>query len=407
MTAQPRAHASSVPTHEELISAVPIAPDFSIDWDKIHSLIPDFTERMRVCPQDPVHHAEGDVLTHTRMVVESLISDRVWQDMRHEPEGDIQWDDHSSQERQTILFWAAVLHDIGKPECTVHEEDGRITSKGHSRIGTQMARRFLWQTGSPFKWREALCGIIQCHQLPFWLLERENAEQMAVETSYICNTEDLCLHAKHDALGRHCEDKDAILQNVELTRIFFYEIDALGNQRPFANSASRIEYLTREDRYLDYKAHEDYKCTATMLSGLPGAGKDTYARDRHHTVISLDDIRAEMGISPTNNQGAVIQAAKEKAREYLRAGKDFTWNATNITRNMREPLLSLFRSYGAKTRIIYIEPDPQTHRDQNRNRDAAVPDDVIRKLVRKLEPPTRAEAHHVTWITPTTSYEVD
>ncbi len=108
---------------------------------------------MDACPQDSVYHAEGDVGNHTRMVVETLVADPAWQTL---PE------DH-----RTGVFWSTVLHDIGKPATTRHEDDGRITSHGHSRTGASVARQFLWEAGAPFSWREEICGLIGSHQLPF------------------------------------------------------------------------------------------------------------------------------------------------------------------------------------------------------------------------------------------------
>jgi len=387
-------------THKRLLSLVPRGPEWSIDWEEIQGILPAAFAAMTECPQDPNYHGEGNVLIHTRMVVESLVVDPEWRDLQEAPEDPFGLTD---DDRRSMLFWAAVLHDIGKPECTVLDEDGRYTSKGHSRIGAQMARRFLWKAGSPFHWREALCGIIQAHQVPFWLLERENAERLSVELSYNCNTQDLCLHAKHDALGRICEDQTAILESVELARMHFADLACLGRSRKFSNDASRIEFLKRDDRYIDYVAHEDYTCEVIMMSGLPGAGKDTWISKctADFPVVSLDAIRIEMGIKPTGNQGAVIQEARERAREHLRAGQDFVWNATNITRNMRDPILSLFREYGARTRIVYVEADHDSHLRQNAARQASVPEAVIQKLLRKLEPPTRGDAHDVEFVVPT------
>ena len=98
--------------------------------------------------------------THTRMVLEALLSDPAWAAL--------------AEQRRSALFWAAVLHDVGKPATTRTEEDGRVTARGHSRLGAQMARRIFWEAGAPFAWREAVCAVILRHQAPFWLIERPN-----------------------------------------------------------------------------------------------------------------------------------------------------------------------------------------------------------------------------------------
>ena len=369
-------------THDVLLSLVPKNPSWRVDWVAIWPLWPEL-KTLDTCPQDSVHHAEGDVGTHTRMVVEALVADPAWQTL---PPDDA-----------TCLFWAAVLHDVGKPAVTKHEEDGRISSRGHSRVGASIARQLLWHAGSPFAWREALCGIIAHHQLPFWLIERPDPMRLAIETSWRCRPDHLCLHAKADALGRICQDQQDIMENVGLAAVTFQEAACLHRPFPFANDESRVAFFDLADRDPHYAAHEDFTCTVTVLSGLPGSGKDTWIAQHRpdHPMISLDLIRNEMGIPATGNQGQVIQAAHERAREHLRAGTDFVWNATNVTRQNRSKVLRLLRDYGARIEIVYVEVGPDQLRRQNADRPDAVPEAVIQHLSRKLEPPEAWEGHQL------------
>ncbi|EPX84764.1 AAA family ATPase [Salipiger mucosus] len=374
------------PSHSHLSSLVPRDPDFDIAWNEIEAVLSREFEDMRATPQDPRYHAEGDVLTHTMMVVESLVSDATWRGL--------------PEDRREIMFWATILHDVGKPATTQHEEDGSITSRGHSRVGADIARRFLMEAGSPFWWREEVCGLIEHHQAPFWLMKRGNPEKKAISISYACNTADLCLHARHDIHGRICEDPENVLENIDIAEMQFADAECLGAPRTFRNDMSRIEYLARPDRYVDYVAHEDYRNYVILMCGLPGAGKDTWIAGNAPTwnQVCLDDLRQEMGIAPDDNQGPVVQAAKERAREHLRRREQFVWNATNVTRQKRSELLSLFRGYGAHTTIVYLEPDLETIRSQNRGRPDQVPDKAFGRMLSKLEPPRVDEAHSVAWV---------
>jgi putative nucleotidyltransferase with HDIG domain len=371
--------------HEQLLDLVPIAPLWQIEWPTIWSLWPELAA-LDTCPQDPIHHAEGDAGTHTRMVVEALVCDPHWQQL--------------PREEQSMLFWAAILHDIGKPATTRQEENSRISSRGHSRIGASIARHLLWYARSPFTWREALCGIILNHQLPFWLIERPDPKRLAIEVSWQCRPDLLCLHARADALGRICKDQQAILEHIDLAEVAFQEAECLNAPFTFANAESRVAFFDLPDRDPNYAAYEDFSCTVTVMSGLPGAGKDTWVcqNKSNYPVVSLDMLREELRISATDNQGRVIQAAYERAKEYLRNGQDFVWNATNVTRQNRSKIIQLLRDYGAKIQIVYLEVAPDRLYHQNRQRPDQVPVAAIDHLSKKMEPPQLWEAHSVSFV---------
>jgi predicted kinase len=137
------------------------------------------------------------------------------------------------------------------------------------------------------------------------------------------------------------------------------------------------------------------------MSGLPGAGKDTFVHTHYNNwpVISLDDIRRELKIAATDKSGngEVIQLAKERARGFLRSKKNFIWNATNITKQMREQLIALFTTYKAFVYIVYVEVPYRKLHHQNQSRDTAIPSSTIEKLVSRLEVPVRSEAHEVEY----------
>ena len=90
-----------------------------------------------------------------------------------------------------------------------------------------------------------------------------------------------------------------------------------------------------------------------------------------------------------------LQAAREQCAEHLRARRDFGYSATNLTRMVRTRWIDLFADYGARVEIVYVEPPFETVLQQNRNRDRIVPEDVIRSLASRVEPPTMTEAHDV------------
>jgi predicted kinase len=163
----------------------------------------------------------------------------------------------------------------------------------------------------------------------------------------------------------------------------------------FANDHARFLFYRELLSSLHYTPRHEFRCTVTLLSGVPGSGKDTWLARHRPTlpVVSLDELRTDLDVDATDNQGEVIQAARETCREHLGAGRDFAFNGTNTTRQTRKRWIDLFANYGARVEVVYVEPPLSVIFQQNERRTKPVPKRVIQHLVDKLEPPTWAEAH--------------
>lgn len=93
-------------------------------------------KRMKETPQEHMWHPEGDVWTHTMMVVDAAASIIRKADPARLDFGEI------STEEKTITMFGALCHDFGKPETT-EEIDGRLGSRGHDIAGIPHTRAFL------------------------------------------------------------------------------------------------------------------------------------------------------------------------------------------------------------------------------------------------------------------------
>jgi putative nucleotidyltransferase with HDIG domain len=360
--------------------------DMIFDVEPYLNAVPDLAA-LKDVPQNPEYHGEGDVLTHTRMVVDTLLNHPLWQTL-------------SAMDQKT-LFLAALFHDIGKLPTT-RLEQGRLTSPNHSLVGAQLARFLLWQgipDPVPFSQREQVVHLIRNHMQPLYLLKKRNAQKLLLRISQSVRIDFLALLAECDIRGRISTDTAESLETIELFREYAREQGCFDRPYPFPSAYSRFFYFSHESARPEVDYYNDRRFQVILLSGLPAAGKDYWitAHGEGLPMISLDAIRAELGIAPEGNQGRVIQASRQQAKKLLAAGQPFIWNGVNRLKRIRKPIIDLCTAYGAGVKIIYLESDIQTHLERNSKRPAPVPEQVIHRMARRNEIPEVHEAQYVEY----------
>ena len=369
-----------------------------INWNNIEdTALSRFEEALCNTRQSPKYHEEGDVYIHTMIMLDALTKMPEYQAL---------------EERQRhILKVAAMLHDIGKIPTTVFEE-GDWRSPHHAPTGSRMVRELLWKEyglcgqKELVEVREAICLLIRYHSFPPVVIEHEQARlrlhRMAADSllSPDFSIKMLCILSKADMLGRKCADQQALLEKIALCEELAKEEGCYEGSFPFPSAHTRRAYLSGRDVWKEQDLYDDTWGEVTLMCGLPGTGKDTWVC-RHLSdlpVISLDEIRRIHKIPPTTGQGGVAHIAREQAKAHLRNRQPFVWNATNVTPRLRESLISLFESYRARVRIVYLETDWQTMLNRNRSREAVVPQPAIDTILGKLSLPETYEARTVEWL---------
>jgi predicted kinase len=374
------------------------APNTAIDWSAVEPWLARIVPagELAATPQDHAFHAEGDVWTHTKLALEALVASPGYAAL--------------APEAQPIVAAGVLLHDIGKPSTTQIEE-ARVTSRGHSLRGESLARVALWRLGVPFGVRERVCGLIRSHQVPFFGITRPAAEavRLAIRLSVVTRNDWLVAVADADGRGRRCADpadQVRIVEHCALWAEHCRELGILDRPQPFATPHTRRVYFEAQPgaRQPEVPAYDDTTCEVVLMSGLPASGKDHWLRTERPAlpVISLDGLREELALDHDGSQAHVIAAARERARGFLREGASFAWNATNLSPQLRGQLLELFRSYRARTHIVYCETSAHDQHARNRDRADFVPAAVIDRMLERWSVPDLTEAHDVTYVVPAT-----
>lgn len=211
------------------------------------------------CAQSPDHHAEGDVWTHTKLVLAALSGpefSRLFPGVRASAETAV----------------AALFHDIAKPLTAAKGPDGRITFHGHADEGAAMAERIaerlrLASHAESGLAAERLAWIVKMHLFPNLVSVDE---------------------VRRTTLVRHfLDDRVAGRELLHLACA-----DAAGSRRA-DGAASDLSNLER---------------LLAVLAELESRGASEHAGK---AIISGEEVMSAVGIAPGPEVGRIIEALRE------------------------------------------------------------------------------------------------
>ena len=132
--------------------------------------------------QSPKYHPEGNVWNHTMLVVDEAAKVR----------------DESNDKK--AFMWAALLHDIGKPDTTRMRKE-RITSYDHDKVGGKLSIEFLdvYTDDKEFKLRVG--ALVRYHMHMLYILKNLPFADMKNLLKEV-DIDDMALLSKCDRLGR-------------------------------------------------------------------------------------------------------------------------------------------------------------------------------------------------------------
>ncbi len=374
--------------YEDIRALCPSGAGAGYDWADCCEVFPRL-HALETTPQSSRYHAEGNVGIHTRMVLDALLDSDEFRG--------------SEGSRREVLFLAALLHDLCKPETTVVDPvTGEIGQPGHSRRGAVDMRALLWRAGAPFGEREAICRIIAAHQVPFFAFDSrrgESAEFIVRKLSWGVTLSDLVCVARADMKGRVCVDQQERLDDIALFEQLAREDDCWDRPRAAASAHTRLMYARGAPLHLDTPLFQPAGSQVTVLSGLPASGKDSWvARNAEGLeVVSFDDAKAELGLRHGENDGMAAHHAVDKAKALLRRREPFIWNATHLSEQMRTKTLDLLYAYDADVTLVYLEVPATVLFQRNGKRDTTLKQKDLERMLHRWELPLPWEAHKVRY----------
>lgn len=388
-----------------------IVPGIDDFVDGLNDVMPLLNELIYT-DQDEEWHAEGDVHTHTEMVLEEL--DYILA-------GEAAWLD---DERRMALVLAAALHDIAKPITTrIVERNGRtcLICPNHEEKGRSYVLRKLMGLGLENKVLLTTANLVGYHQMPNRLVRKDASEAEYRLLAQQVDPQLLYFLEKADMKGRICVDMDRNLESLELFRMRLEELDLWENDQPFddwfevfadselscSRDAALIAIHDYEKNIISspeeglaraYRLKDGY-AQLVITCGPSGSGKSSWIQSLSDEweIISLDNLRQEMTgkRSSQKDNGAVLQHARTLLKQLLSQNKKIVWEATSLRKDHRAALIQTGIKYGALVSIrTYIAPE-QVLYQRNNKRKNPVPEKVLSKQLESFQVPSVEEAHEL------------
>lgn len=361
-----------------------------------YASIAEHVRKMAETDQTSPFHREGDVLTHTYMVVEEL--DKVLE----AAEGGA---DYKNNPMHRALLFAAWFHDFGKVTTVEwNEKKQRNTFNRHEDESAFQWRELYLQFEIDPIFGEHVFELIRNHAAP-----TNYAKTKALDKTYIRLADrvppyQLYLLEQADMRGRIADDQQAVLNLLE----GFYEkceqLSVLKENR-FKTfrfySLSELAYIVKNKRCL------------LLPIGVPGCGKSHLLEQllQFHpdtTVVCPDQIRTELYGEDWHqkyeevDQGKVFGVANHRLKLAMQKEGDclIYFDAQNASIKDRKTKIVMATKYNLAVVCFWFRTKLETTLRQNSEREHTVPEKYIRRALGWLQLPIASEADYVVALSP-------
>lgn len=317
-------------------------------------------------PQSRTKHAEGDCAKHTLLTCEAAneLAECV-----------------PSNNRRLLRF-AALLHDVGKPDCLIEAAPGVYSFPNHSRRSATMARVILDRYSQlPVKERELILALINNHELPLFMIQNGKPILTLRKISMECNLELLYYLTKANYMGRISPNLRERFEELEAFKAWCVNNslwgekswDGLLNQNHYKRYGKDaktvksiinwfylggvIENATQAQRWL-LKSRSWKWGTLFMTVGPPGSGKTTWLQKNYDMMptVTFNNIKEQLAssVAPANLNEEAYKACVQKIKNSLVDGKQILFDSTNLSYDNRRKLIDIARNFGATIVIIFF-----------------------------------------------------
>lgn len=357
-----------------------------VNWDKVNT-IPEFMVLSKT-PQSKRWHQEGDVLTHTKLVVKEL-QRRLF---------------YSPFDKQKIVLMAAALcHDLGKAVTTKwDDEKGDYTTNRHGYEGEKIVRRLFFDEDIAL--RESVCFLVRWHMTMHHILDKgEQTMKILSELSYGYSSLGCLLTlAVCDAEGSLNEESlDKNFLSDKFSEIETLINNSVGFKEPQRFDGGVFERLKFFNDVNITNESSSPKFNVTLMIGVAGAGKDTWIMEHRpdDVMLSRDNIRTEIGIKGEKPFGTkeqekeVTRIFNERLIKCCENKQNVIINNTNLLKKYRSEFVKMVLPYNPTITFVYVEPNKME--DCANRRNGQIKKDIVNGMWDRLEFPCPSECEHL------------
>ncbi len=320
----------------------------------------DLLTRMKETPQNPRYHAEGSVYEHVMMVMSEF-------------EKNIDAYQLSPEDRE-VLYWAVVMHDVGKPVVTKNV-GGEWRAQGHERAGVPIARQILLNQGNLSQHqRQRVLELVRYHHIPLTLGLKQAPIEDYYRSAIVTDLRLLGIFGAFDLRGRICED----IPRVErIIHQFQHDIEPkirydLGDHITIKEAYQSAPHNKKNALWAAWNEHKfnriskllpaaaplsrpNYQCAITL--GGPGIDwnewKNEYFPDRQHFDLSMPGFPK----MPVEEQFRMLRNFLSVFG--LTSRKKLVLTGDFLTDEYRRTVIDYIRDTGGEIEYFVIEKAPE------------------------------------------------